>query len=92
MRHHPRPGDLPRNTDGNIARSLTTDAQKAAAGLMTAAHLAAHTALRPGLVTGKPPRPASRGPLPGDPWAVRPALIPDSPGRQIPDGTLLYPP
>jgi hypothetical protein len=61
----PRPGsDLPRNADGRISRSLTTDDQKRAAGLMTAGQLAEHSALRRGLVTGKPARPAERGPLP----------------------------
>jgi hypothetical protein len=70
----PRPGDLPRNADGRVSRSLTSDSQKAAAGLMTAAQLAEHTALRRGLITGKPARPVEheRGPLPDDPWAIRP--------------------
>lgn len=72
----PRSGDLPRNADGSISRSLTTDAQKTAGGLMTAAQLAAHTALRSGLVTGPPVRRAERGPLPHDPWAIRPVLTP----------------
>lgn len=68
----PRPGPLPRNTDGGVSRTLTSDVQKNAAGLMTAAQLAEHTALRYGAVCGKPPRPADRGPvLPGDdPWAL----------------------
>ena len=68
----PRPGPLPRNADGRVSRSLTTDAQKDTAGLMTAAQLAEHTALRYGAVSGKPPRPADRGPVaPGDdPWAL----------------------
>lgn len=68
----PRPGPLPRNADGRVSRSLTSDAQKAAAGLMTAAQLAEHTALRRGAASGKLPRPASRGPaLPDDdPWAL----------------------
>lgn len=72
----PRPGELPRNSDGSVARSLVTDAQKDAAGLMTAALLSAHAELRRGLVAGKPPRPASRGPLTDDPWALRPAPTP----------------
>jgi hypothetical protein len=74
----PHPGDLPRNSNGSIARSLTTGAQKDAAGLMTAAQLAARTELHRGLVTGKAPRPAGRdrGPLAHDPRAVRPAPIP----------------
>ena len=69
----PRPGPLPRNAEGRVSRSLTTDAQKARAGLMTAAAWAEHTALRRGAVTGKLPRPVERGPLADDPWAVRPA-------------------
>ena len=64
---------LPRNADGSLSRSRTTDAQKPAAGVMTAAQLAEHTALRRGLVTGKLARPFERGPLAEDPWAVRPA-------------------
>ncbi|HLX49510.1 MAG TPA: hypothetical protein VKS82_14370 [Streptosporangiaceae bacterium] len=42
----PRAG-LPRNKDGTLSRSRTTDAQKLAAGVMTSAQQAAHTALRP---------------------------------------------
>jgi hypothetical protein len=78
----PRPGrELPRTAGGRVARSLTSDAQKAAAGLMTAAQIAQHTALRAGLAAGKPPRPVQRGPLLDDPWAARPpgplpALLP----------------
>jgi hypothetical protein len=77
----PRPGELPRCADGRVARSLTSDAQKAAAGLMTAAQLAEHSALRRGVVTGKPARPTGRGPLADDPWAAPlpgplPALTP----------------
>jgi hypothetical protein len=68
----PRPGPLPRTASGRVSRSLTTDAQKTAAGLMTAAELAAHTALRHGAACGKLPRPFDRGPLPADadPWAA----------------------
>jgi hypothetical protein len=75
----PRPGgDLPRCADGRVARSLTSDAQNAVAGLMTAAQLAGHSALRRGLVTGRPVLPVERGPLPIDPWAI---LLPaSSPG------------
>jgi predicted GIY-YIG superfamily endonuclease len=68
-----KPRALPRNRDGSLSRSRTTDAQKAAAGVMTAAQLAEHTALRRGAVTGKPARPADRGPLADDPWAIHPA-------------------
>ena len=68
-----RPRALPRNADGSLSRSRTTDTQKAAAGVMTAAQLAGHTALRRAAVTGKLPRPVERGPLAEDPWAARPA-------------------
>lgn len=61
-------GGLPLNRDGSVSRSLTTDAQKAAAGLMTATQLAEHTALRRGLKTGKLPLPVDHGPLTDDPW------------------------
>jgi hypothetical protein len=70
---------LPRNRDGSISRSRTTDAQKAAAGLMTTAQQAGHTALRRGLVTGKPVRPAGRGSLDVDPWT---APLPRQPERE----------
>jgi len=68
----PRPCPLPRNANGLVSRSLTSDAQKNTAGLMTAAQLAEHTALRYGAVAGKLPRPSDRGPLPprDDPWAL----------------------
>ena len=65
-----KPRCLPRNRDGSLSRSRTTDAQKAAAGVMTAAQLAEHTALRRGAVSGKLPRPFERGPLAEDPWAA----------------------
>jgi hypothetical protein len=38
----------PRNADGSLSRSRTTDEQKAAAGVMTSAQQAEHTALRAG--------------------------------------------
>jgi hypothetical protein len=68
----PRPGPLPRNADGSISRSLTSDREKAAAGMMTAARLAEHTILRRGAAAGKLPRPLTRGPVPADvdPWAL----------------------
>jgi hypothetical protein len=66
-----RPRCVPRNADGSLSRSRTTDAQKGAAGVMTAAQLAEHTALRRSAVTGKLPRPFERGPLTEDPWAAR---------------------
>ena len=68
-----KPRCLPRNRDGSLSRSRTTDVQKSAAGVMTAAQLAEHTALRRGAVTGKLPRPFERGPLAEDPWAARAA-------------------
>lgn len=51
----PRQPWLPRNADGTLSRSLTSDSQKAAAGVMTLAELATHTQLRRGLVTGRVP-------------------------------------
>ena len=72
-----RPRALPRNRDGSLSRSRTTDAQKLAARVMTAAQLAEHTALRRGAVTGKPDRPAERGPLADDLWAL-PLPVPPS--------------
>jgi hypothetical protein len=72
------PRQLPRNRDGSLSRRLTTDAQKFAAGVMTAAQMAEHTALRRGLVTGKLPLPVQHGPLEVDPWAAQPA--PGGPG------------
>jgi hypothetical protein len=71
----PRPSrGLPCNADGCASRSLTSDAEKAAVGLMTAAGLAEHTALRRGLVTGKPARVVARGPVFPDPWAALPPV------------------
>lgn len=75
-------GELPRTANGQVSRSLTSDAQKAAAGLMTAADLAEHTDLRRGLVTGKPSRPVARGRLLTDPWAS-----PDPPGVVSSEGS-----
>lgn len=76
-----RPRCLPRNRDGSLSRSRTTDAQKLAAGVMMAAQLAEHTALRPGLVSGKLLRPLERGPLAVDPWAIGPPLPAVTAGR-----------
>lgn len=60
----------PRSADGSVSRSLTSDVQKDAAGLVTAAQLAEHTALRRGVWQAA--RPLERGPLPpgNDPWAL----------------------
>jgi predicted GIY-YIG superfamily endonuclease len=60
---------LPRNRDGSLSRRWTTDAQKLAAGVMTAAQQAEHTALRRGAARGRVPgviRLAAL--LPDDPW------------------------
>ena len=74
VRPQARPAaELPRNRDGSLSRSRITDREKLLAGVMTAAQLAAHTALRHGAVTGKPPRPAERGPAPVDLWLDLPA-------------------
>lgn len=51
----PRPGELPRNVSGSVARSLVTDDQLDTAGLMTAAMRAEHTALRRGAAAGRVP-------------------------------------
>jgi hypothetical protein len=65
----PRPGPLPCNARGSVARSLLSDKQLATAGLMTAAELAAHTALRRGLVTGRVPGVVRARITPADdPW------------------------
>lgn len=71
-----RPRCLPRNADGSLSRSRTTDAQKSAAGVMTAAQLAEHTALRRGAVAGKLPRPFERGALAQDPWLTPVVSLP----------------
>jgi predicted GIY-YIG superfamily endonuclease len=65
-----RPRQLPVNRDGSLSRSRTTDAQKLAAGVMTLAQQAEHTALRRGAVTGKCTRQAERGRLAADPWMI----------------------
>jgi hypothetical protein len=49
----PRAGELPRNARGGVARSLVSDGQLAAAGLMTGAALAAHAELRRGAAVGR---------------------------------------
>jgi hypothetical protein len=59
----------------SLSRSRTTDVQKLAAGVMTAAQLAEHTALRRDAVTGKSPRPAERGPALIDLWRDQPAGV-----------------
>lgn len=65
----PRPGGLPANADGSVSRSRTTDAQKAAAGLMTSSDLAGHTALRRGAASGRVPGLVRLAAAPADdPW------------------------
>jgi len=75
----PQPGDLPTNADGSISRARTTDLQKEAAGVMTAAQQAEHTALRRGATGRTPPRQRPR---------VR-RLRPSSPGEAV-DGDDLW--
>jgi phage recombination protein Bet len=67
---------IPRNKDGAISRSRTTDEQKAALGVMTSEQLAEHTALQP-----KDKKRAERLPqVPEtDPWTDAPAGTLDLP-------------
>jgi hypothetical protein len=48
-------GELPTNVDGSLSRSRIADVQLVAAGLMTRAQLAEHTALRRGAACGRAP-------------------------------------
>jgi hypothetical protein len=65
----PRPGPLPRNACGGVARSLVTDAQLGYAGLMTTAERAAHNALRRAVAAGREPGLARLATVPADdPW------------------------
>lgn len=79
-----RADGLPTNADGSLSRSRTTDEQKAAAGVMTSAQQAEHTALQPkrerGRVTRLPTTPAD------DPWAAPPPVEgqEDQPGTVSP--------
>lgn len=62
-------GELPTNADGSLSRSRIADVQLAAAGLMTRAQLAEHTALRRGAVRGRVPGAVRTDALaPDDPW------------------------
>lgn len=76
-----RDDGLPQNKDGSLSRSRTTEAEKDAAGVMTAAQMREHTALKPD--RGKP---AERGPLPPEdnPWerVIGPSFDPDGPGYE----------
>src|SRR5215472_5227692 len=49
-----RADGLPVNRDGSLSRSRTTDAEKAAAGVMTSGQLAEHTALQPKRAESRP--------------------------------------
>ena len=74
-----RADGLPTNKDGSLSRSRTTDAEKDAAGVMTAAQQAEHTALQPkqaevrGKVTRIKPDDTVAGPP--DPWQDQPAGV-----------------
>ena len=71
----PRPGELPRNVNGSVSRSLVTDAQLATAGLMTAAARAEHAGLRRGAAAGRVPGVVRLAEIPADDaWYARPAL------------------
>jgi hypothetical protein len=65
----PRQAWLPRNRDGSLSRSLTPDTVKAAAGVMTSAEQAEHTALRRGAAAGRVPSLTRLPATPADdPW------------------------
>src|SRR5215472_9113311 len=49
-----RADGLPVNRDGSLSRSRTSDAEKAAAGVMTSGQLAEHTALQPKRAESRP--------------------------------------
>ena len=71
----PRPGELPRNTDGSVSRSLVTDRQLAGAGLMTAAERAEHTQLRRGAAAGRVPGVVRLAEVPADDAWYAPAVL-----------------
>jgi hypothetical protein len=63
------PAALPRNHDGTLSRSQTTDAEKDAAGVMTDGQQKEHTALGKNVTKGHVPGVIrSVGPVPEDPW------------------------
>jgi hypothetical protein len=65
----PRSGALPRNMAGGVARSLVSDVQLAAAGLMTSADRAVHSELRRGAAAGRVPGMVRLPAVPvADPW------------------------
>jgi hypothetical protein len=70
----PRPGALPCNINGSVSRSLVTDLELAAAGLMTSAARAAHAELRRGAAAGKVAALVRLPVVPADdPWYAAPA-------------------
>jgi hypothetical protein len=72
----PRSGELPRNTSGSVSRSLVTDEQLAAAGLMTAAAKAEHTELRRGAAAGRVQGLVRLAGIPADDcWYAAPAAL-----------------
>lgn len=75
--------ELPRNGDGSLSRSRTTDAEKAAAGVMTDAERKAATELARGAERGRVPRAvrsvAGQGDIPDDPWLTDRASTTDIP-------------
>jgi predicted GIY-YIG superfamily endonuclease len=75
------PRRLPVNANGSLSRSRTTDAQKLTAGVMTAAQLAEHSALRRGAARGRVPGVVRLTALPPDDlwYAPAPASSPDGP-------------
>jgi hypothetical protein len=73
----PRSGDLPRNANGGVSRSLVTDRQLAEAGLMTAAARAEHTQMRRGAAAGRVPGVVRLAEIPADDrWYAAPAALP----------------
>lgn len=89
----PRTGGLPRNLDGSISRLLTTDAQKAAAGLMTVGQLAEHTALRADAVRGQAPGIVRLAQIPADdPWYGAPPMAPTAAPGTVPPAIRPDPP
>ncbi len=72
----PRPGELPRNVNGSVSRSLTTDEQLAGAGLMTAAARAEHAELRRDAATGRVSDLVRLAGIPADDyWYAAPAVM-----------------
>jgi len=80
----PRPGELPRNADGSVSRSLVTDEQLDGAGLMTAAVRAEHAQLRRGAAAGRVPGLARLAQVPADDgWYAAAAAGPPCPAGAV---------